>query len=90
MEHEHANTGKESSSSGVCSLTVSRLTWLRTDRASALQVSFYRPNLHFSIVPKQYGETEDGLPLPFEALAAYIRWRSDPLQTSKLPGDATT
>jgi hypothetical protein len=47
------------------------------DRASALQVSFYRPNLHFSIVPKQYGETEDGLPLPFEALAVYIRWHSD-------------
>jgi hypothetical protein len=37
------------------------------------QVSFYRPNLRFSIVPKQYGQTEDGLPLPLEALAAFIR-----------------
>lgn len=42
--------------------------------SAASQVSFYRPNLHFSIAAKQYGETEDGLPLPFEALAAFIRW----------------
>ena len=63
-----------------------------TDRVLAGQVSFYRPNLHFSIVPKQYGETEDGLPLPFEALAAYIRWRTDsqPQHDRKLSGDAGT
>lgn len=38
-----------------------------------LQVSFYRANLRFSVVPKQYGETEDGQPLPLESLAAFIR-----------------
>ena len=37
------------------------------------QVSFYRDNLHFSVVPKQYGQTEDGKPLPLESLAVFIR-----------------
>lgn len=38
-----------------------------------LQVSFYRENLRFSVIAKQYGQTEDGKPLPLESLAAFIR-----------------
>ncbi len=42
--------------------------------AAALpQVSFYRDNLHFSVVEKQFGKTEDGKPLPLEGLAIFIR-----------------
>lgn len=37
------------------------------------QVSFYRDNLHLSVVTKQFGKTEDGKPLPFEGLAIFIR-----------------
>lgn len=37
------------------------------------QVSFYRANLCFSVVAKQYGRTEDGKPLPLEGLAVFIR-----------------
>jgi len=37
------------------------------------QVSFYRDNLHLSVVTKQFGKTEDGKPLPLEGLAIFIR-----------------
>lgn len=38
-----------------------------------LQVSFYRPNLHYKVVPKENGKDDEGRPLALEALVRYIR-----------------
>ena len=39
----------------------------------ALQVSFYRENLKFKVVPKVKGTDDEGRPLALEALLGYIR-----------------
>ena len=44
---------------------------------SMLQVGFFRPNLLFSVRPKQYGVDEEGRPQPLSSLVDYIQDQND-------------